>query len=192
MYRLTFRHILSTDFIESSKHANVQIDKAHSLLNVSNKNAQCNSVNINTINNSMVNIQALECNLEDFSELEEFLEAAQMLDTYIPVDVQQMRDFDKIPVYEMNAITFFAGYIAFKAIEKTPCLNCEILFCKYPEDSLITSETYTQLLEYEHSEIMKKENVISVAFLTRATEIFTRIVLVNWKHLMYITKAFGI
>lgn len=104
------------------------------------------------------------------------LEAAEMLDSYVPIDVNNMRNFNTIPEYELNAIVFFAGYIAYKVIEKTPCADCELLFCKDLQDSSSSAETYTKLREYKHSEIMNKENVPAVGFLTRPTDIFTRIV----------------
>lgn len=43
-------------------------------------------------------------------------------------------------IYDQNAITFFAGYVARKSIAKTNCDNCRNVMMKTPMDNATENE----------------------------------------------------
>ena len=133
IYRLTLRHILSTNFIYTSKKGNTNCEESHSLIP----------------QNDVVEIEATgpvtlpEYNLVEMQELQEIADAADdLLDLHSELESSSMSDIDTKFTYEQNAITHFPGYVARKSLEKSHCPTCEKNLMKDASESDTSNETY--------------------------------------------------
>ena len=179
MLRLTFRHILSTDFIETSGRGNVKIDESHSLLN-SSQNAQEKSTandtesTVENKNHSQIlDLPELpEYDDKEFNEIEELLECANMMESFDDIDTSIFVDFDSKNLFEKNSISFFTGYISRKICARNKCFECKQAIIKSSDNVVTENEIYIQHRKFPHS----NDKLPSISYLTRATESFTKIV----------------
>ena len=163
MYRLTLRHILSTDFIHTSKKGNTNCEESHSLL------PQNDVVEKETT--GLVTLP--EYNSKEMQELQEITDAADdLLDLHLELKSSNMSDIDDKFTYEQNAITYFAGYVAHKSLEKSHCPTCEKDLMKDASESGSSNETYINFREYPHSDT----EAHPVTFLIRTTELLAKVV----------------
>ena len=84
MYRLVFRHIVSTDFIHTSKKSNTNCEVTHSLL-VQNQVTE-------TKNAALVILP--EYNSEEVNELQEIMDAAKLMDLPMKLNSTNMPDMN--------------------------------------------------------------------------------------------------
>jgi len=104
MVRLSLRHILSTGYIHGSDRANVQCEKALSLLNPVTTGV---SKAFETVDEpESVEFQE---DIEESSENSNVREALNTIESEIDID-----DVEKNSIYELNAINYLAGYVAHK------------------------------------------------------------------------------
>jgi len=107
MVRLSFRHILSTGYIQTSDKSNVQCPEAESLINTSSQFVKMIENNLNE------NHVIVQHDIEPEHKL--LMENAQILEKY---DVMENSENISLLTVYQNAIAYFAGYIAQQSIAK--------------------------------------------------------------------------
>lgn len=123
MVRLSFRHILSTGYIQPSDKGNVQFLQLESLINPSSKIVKTVE-NYLTANNVTVQYDEHEneLHMQDIEIVEECDE------------LENADDINTLNTHNENDITFFAGYVARRSFAKTNCENCCNIMMKTPMD----------------------------------------------------------
>jgi len=143
MVRLSIRHILSTGYIQTSDKGNVQCLESEALINKPNQV-------IKTVENCMSenNVTAVHDVYDDVdADLTELLDKhADILEEY---DVNNVSIFNN---YDENAITYFAGYVARRCIEKHNCENCRATMLKTPMEDAMPNERYIEYREYPNTD----------------------------------------
>ena len=183
MLRLTFRHIVSTDFIETSDRGNVKLDETHSLLNSSKNVAEkiplesSKSNDESTLNNDNTSDvfelpELPEYTDTELNEIQELMECANMMQSFDDMDSTDFVDFHDKDLYEKNSITFFSGCVSRKICKRNKCNECKETFIKSSEKEVTENELYIQHREFPH--LNKK--LPSISYLTRATDHFVEIV----------------
>ncbi|XP_026830028.1 uncharacterized protein LOC113563103 [Ooceraea biroi] len=162
MVRLTLRHIISTGYIPTTDKGNVQCIEAESLINSPSHLVKTLEKSLNT---NHTNIQC-DTNSEDDS----FLEDVEMLKEYD--NIRDAENVDPLNIYNENAITYFAGYIARRSVAKTKCDNCRNCMMKTPMDSAAENEMYIEFREYPNAD----EDAPTVTKLVRPKDIFIKVV----------------
>jgi len=161
MVRLSFRHILSTGYIQTSDKSNIQCPEAESLINPP---SQFVKMIENNLNENYVTVQH---DIEPEHEL--LMEDAQILEKY---DMENSENINLLTAYDQNAIAYFAGYIARRSIAKTNCDNCRDIMMKTPMDDTTENEKYIEFREYSNID----EDAPIVTKLIRPTTLFTKVI----------------
>lgn len=162
MVRLSFRHILSTGYIQTSDKGNVQCVEAESLINPPSKL-------VRTVENVLnENHATVEHDIEPENEL--LIEDTEIIEKYDIVE--ECENINSLTTYDRNAIAFFAGYVARRSITKTNCDNCRDIMMKTPMDDVTEDEKYIEYREYTN----KDEGAPTVTKLIRPTTLFTNVI----------------
>ncbi|XP_063972848.1 uncharacterized protein LOC135160339 isoform X2 [Diachasmimorpha longicaudata] len=145
MVRLSTRHVLAMNDVNIGEKGNV-------------------SCEVSTNHSREMNDEDKDDNREGISEVAEII-----------FTLEHNRDGndtaeEPMSFYKMNAVAFFAGYIAFKTVGK--CQACKVDMTKSPMDARCESELYIEFREYENVD----EDAPPVTKLTRPTDRFTKIV----------------
>lgn len=165
MARLALRHIISTGYIHSGDKGNVQCPEAKSLIIASSDIARVFSES----EDRSAHLTEL------FEEETESAERRSLGHDFELIDKNgglASNDTSERSVYEDNAVTFFAGYIAFRMMKKNHCERCQNEMTKTPMEGSTADEMYIQFKEYENPD----EDAPKVTKLTRPTDQFTGIV----------------
>ena len=99
-------------------------------------------------------------------------DAAELMDLPLELNSTQMSDMNAKLMYESNAITYFAGYVARKSLGKSKCRTCEKNLVKDVNEPENVTEKYIQMREYSHSDA----EAPVVIYLIRPTEDFASVV----------------
>lgn len=98
-------------------------------------------------------------------------------DLFIKEILEEMGDMDienesTLGNYDENAITFFAGYMARRCIQKNNCDDCRATMSKTPMDDATSNEKYIEYREYPNAD----EDAPTVTKLVRPTSRFNEII----------------
>lgn len=162
MVRLSIRHILSIGYIYGSDRANVQCDKALSLLNPITTEVSRAFEMVDEP--ELVEFQK---DIEESSENSNVREALNTIESEVEIE-----DIEKNSMYELNAINYLAGYVAHKIIANSNCDLCRNVVLKIPMEDATENEIYTHAKEYKNQD----EDAPSVSKLKRPTSLFEKIV----------------
>ena len=180
MVRLRLRHILSSGKIEGGTGANVQIEDKNLQMLINSPSDVEKAFGENGEEILAEKLQIIEeedgISREDFEATAEALETNEKL---ISSEIEgsngtSQEEEDNLPeetsVYERNAVTFFAGYIASKSFLRSKCEACRESMMKTPMEESQDNEYYIRLREYKNLD----EDAPEVEKLTRSTNQFTK------------------
>lgn len=167
MVRLLFRHIISTGYIHTSDKGNAQCPESEALIKKPNQL-------IKTVENCMSenNVATIDNDVDDENDVALLTE---LLDKHADILEECDVDTDNVSIfsnYDENAITFFAGYVARRCIERNDCLNCRATMLKTPMEDATPNEKYIEYSEYPNAD----EDAPTVTKLARPTSFFTDII----------------
>lgn len=169
MVRLSIRHILSTGYIQTSDKGNVQCPESEALINKPNQITK-------TIENCMKenNFAAVDDVDNDVDDAD-LTEVTDLLDNHADILEEYDVDANNVSIlsnYDENAITYFAGYVARRCIEKNDCDNCRATMLKTPMEDVTPNERYIEHREYTNAD----EDAPIITKLSRPTSLFIDVI----------------
>lgn len=149
MVRLSTRHILSTGYIQTSDKGNVQCPVSESLINEPSKIIKIVEQNLEANNAVIENEYDLEDEtfLTEIQIIEENCNEELMEDLF-NIRIADKKNIESLNCYDKNAVTYFAGFVARRCIEKTNCDNCRNAMLKTPMENSTENEKYIEFREY--------------------------------------------
>jgi len=169
MIRLSFRHIISTGYIQTSDKGNVQCPESEALINKPN---QLIKMIENRMNKN--NVAIIDDDVDDDDD-DNVASITNLFNKHADILEECDLDTENVSIlsnYDENAITFFAGYVTRRCIERNNCQNCRATMLKTPMEDATPNEKYIEYREYSNAD----EDAPTVTKLARPTSLFTDVI----------------